>query len=95
MHQRCSGWLQDRSAKGRGHEPFVEVSRDVALGLVAEELKRVTSKFGNEAIFDGSYGWSSAGRFHHAQSQVLNARDACPTYATGTRMVTNSSAAVG
>ena len=24
----------------------------------------------NRAIFGGSYGWSSAGRFHHAQSQV-------------------------
>lgn len=26
--------------------------------------------FGNEAIFGGSYGWASAGRFHHAQSQL-------------------------
>jgi biotin/methionine sulfoxide reductase len=25
---------------------------------------------GNEAIFGGSYGWASAGRFHHAQSQA-------------------------
>ena len=25
---------------------------------------------GPEAVFGGSYGWSSAGRFHHAQSQV-------------------------
>jgi len=25
---------------------------------------------GNEAIFGGSYGWASAGRFHHAQSQI-------------------------
>ena len=25
---------------------------------------------GNEAIYGGSYGWASAGRFHHAQSQV-------------------------
>jgi biotin/methionine sulfoxide reductase len=54
----------------RGAEPFVEVSWDEALGLVAAELKRVTSQFGNASIFAGSYGWSSAGRFHHAQSQV-------------------------
>jgi len=54
----------------RGAEPFVEVSWDEALTLVANELKRVKSSFGNEAIFAGSYGWSSAGRFHHAQSQV-------------------------
>ncbi|MDX1402655.1 MAG: molybdopterin-dependent oxidoreductase, partial [Kiloniellales bacterium] len=31
---------------------------------------RVKETFGNEAIFAGSYGWASAGRFHHAQSQV-------------------------
>jgi len=65
-----AGWLKDRSTMGRGHEAFVEVSWDVAHELVAEELKRVTRTFGNEAIFGGSYGWSSAGRFHHAQSQV-------------------------
>ncbi len=54
----------------RGAEPFVEVSWDEALTLVANELKRVTTQFGNDSIFAGSYGWSSAGRFHHAQSQV-------------------------
>jgi len=54
----------------RGAEPFVEVSWDEALALVASELKRVTANVGNTAIFAGSYGWSSAGRFHHAQSQV-------------------------
>jgi biotin/methionine sulfoxide reductase len=30
----------------------------------------VRKTHGNEAIFGGSYGWGSAGRFHHAQSQV-------------------------
>lgn len=54
----------------RGREPFVEVEWDVALDLLAGELKRVREQFGNEAIFGGSYGWASAGRFHHAQSQV-------------------------
>lgn len=54
----------------RGAEPFVNVSWDEALALVAAELKRVTAQFGNDSIFAGSYGWSSAGRFHHAQSQV-------------------------
>jgi biotin/methionine sulfoxide reductase len=54
----------------RGAEPFVNVSWDEALTLVAAELKRVRTQFGNAAIFAGSYGWSSAGRFHHAQSQV-------------------------
>ena len=54
----------------RGAESFVYVSWDEALALVANELKRVKSAFGNASIFAGSYGWSSAGRFHHAQSQV-------------------------
>jgi biotin/methionine sulfoxide reductase len=54
----------------RGQEPFVEVSWDEALDLLATELDRVRSRYGNEAIFGGSYGWASAGRFHHAQSQI-------------------------
>lgn len=54
----------------RGAEPFVEVGWDEALSLVAGELRRVSERHGNTAIFAGSYGWSSAGRFHHAQSQV-------------------------
>jgi biotin/methionine sulfoxide reductase len=54
----------------RGAEAFVNVSWNEALDLVAKELSRITTQFGNGAIFAGSYGWSSAGRFHHAQSQV-------------------------
>jgi biotin/methionine sulfoxide reductase len=54
----------------RGREPMVQVSWDKALDLVAAEIERVRQEHGNEAIFGGSYGWSSAGRFHHAQSQV-------------------------
>ncbi|SEJ00803.1 biotin/methionine sulfoxide reductase [Azotobacter beijerinckii] len=59
-----------RSGEGRGCEPFVEVDWDTALDLVAAELQRVRRDYGNRAIFGGSYGWSSAGRFHHAQSQL-------------------------
>ena len=54
----------------RGHEAFVEVDWEVALDMVAAELDRVRSEFGNQAIFGGSYGWASAGRFHHALSQI-------------------------
>jgi biotin/methionine sulfoxide reductase len=54
----------------RGHEPFVEVGWEVALDLLAAELDRVRTEFGNQAIYGGSYGWASAGRFHHAQSQL-------------------------
>ncbi|MGF6528715.1 molybdopterin-dependent oxidoreductase [Variovorax sp. PvP013] len=59
-----------RSGASRGLEPFVEVPWDEALDLVAGELRRVKEAHGNRAIFGGSYGWSSAGRFHHAQSQL-------------------------
>ncbi len=54
----------------RGQEAFVEVEWNEALDLVAGELRRVKDKHSNRSIFGGSYGWSSAGRFHHAQSQV-------------------------
>src|SRR5258708_38954873 len=67
------GWLEKgpgAASDKRGQEPFVEVPWDEALDLVAGELKRVKTQHSNKAIFGGSYGWSSAGRFHHAQSQV-------------------------
>ncbi|HEY7299052.1 MAG TPA: molybdopterin guanine dinucleotide-containing S/N-oxide reductase [Xanthobacteraceae bacterium] len=60
------GAKSDRS--GRGVEPFVPVDWDAALSLAARELLRVKSGCGNAAIFAGSYGWSSAGRLHHAKS---------------------------
>ncbi|WP_136443905.1 molybdopterin-dependent oxidoreductase [Pacificoceanicola onchidii] len=63
------GWL-DGSGGTRGRDTFVELDWDDALDLVANELTRVRQTYGNEAIFAGSYGWSSAGRFHHAQSQL-------------------------
>lgn len=56
--------------KARGCESFVEIGWDEAETLVAAELDRVRSQFGNSAIYAGSYGWASAGRFHHAQSQI-------------------------
>ena len=54
----------------RGIDPFVEVSWEKAEQLVADELSRVKNTYGNASIFGGSYGWASAGRFHHAQSQL-------------------------
>lgn len=67
------GWLKHgprRNTEGRAAEPFVEVPWDEALDLVAEELRRVVGAHGHAAIYAGSYGWASAGRFHHAQSQL-------------------------
>ena len=53
-----------------GAEPFVALPWDEALDITANELKRVIHAYGNDAIYAGSYGWASAGRFHHAQSQM-------------------------
>ncbi|MEK6710667.1 MAG: molybdopterin-dependent oxidoreductase, partial [Nitrospinota bacterium] len=67
-----AGWLErgPESRERRGEEPFVPVSWEVALDLVADELKRVKEKHGNASIFGGSYGWGSAGRFHQAKIQL-------------------------
>jgi biotin/methionine sulfoxide reductase len=54
----------------RGAEPMAPVSWDEALDLAARALRDTRERHGNEAIYGGSYGWASAGRFHHAQSQV-------------------------
>jgi len=55
---------------GRGVEPFVPVEWEQALDLASTALRGVKEQFGNDAIYAGSYGWASAGRFHHAQSQL-------------------------
>lgn len=67
-----SGFLKNGAAsrEGRGREPFVPVSWERANGLVAREVRRIIAAHGNEAIFGGSYGWASAGRVNHAQSQL-------------------------
>lgn len=77
------GWLAHRTSSNRstrGQERFVEVDWDTALDLVAGELARVRSEHGDAAIFGGSYGWSSAGRLHHARTlthRFLNAGGGC------------------
>nr|WP_317054338.1 molybdopterin-dependent oxidoreductase [Roseovarius sp. W115]MDV2927882.1 molybdopterin-dependent oxidoreductase [Roseovarius sp. W115] len=63
-------WLAQRDKLLRGRDEFVELPWDEALDIAAAELDRVRTEHGNEAIFGGSYGWASAGRFHHALSQV-------------------------
>ena len=67
------GWLDNgpsREGNNRGGEPFVAVSWERATQLAASELRRVIDSYGNESIYGGSYGWGSAGRFHHPQSQI-------------------------
>jgi biotin/methionine sulfoxide reductase len=67
------GYLQNREKSDgckRGFEAFVALGWDEALDLAAEAIENTRKRHGNEAIYGGSYGWASAGRFHHAQSQL-------------------------
>ena len=66
-------WLEKgpgANSDKRGQEPFVELPWDEALDRRRRRAQAREGAHGNRAIFGGSYGWSSAGRFHHAQSQV-------------------------
>ena len=65
-------WLENGPgpSKLRGKEPFIALPWDEAEKRVGDELDRVRKQYGNKAIYAGSYGWASAGRFHHAQSQI-------------------------
>jgi len=60
------GWREGKARTGA--DRFREVSWEEALATVASELARVRETFGDAAILGGSYGWSSAGRVHHARS---------------------------
>ena len=68
-----TGWLEHGPGGARdrrGADRYVPVSWDRALDLIAGEIKRVIRDRGNHAIYAGSYGWSSAGKFHHARTQL-------------------------
>jgi biotin/methionine sulfoxide reductase len=66
------GWLEGGPGPDdrRGRDELVAVAWPQALDLVAAELRRVYAAHGPRAVFGGSYGWASAGRFHDAQSQI-------------------------
>jgi biotin/methionine sulfoxide reductase len=66
------GWLENGPGPSdkRGSQDFVSLSWPELTELLAGELRRVVDQHGPQAIYGSSYGWASAGRFHHAQSQV-------------------------
>ncbi len=66
------GWLENGPGpdRRRGRDEFVALPWERVLDLLGAELARVRETRGPGAVFGGSYGWASAGRFHHAQSQV-------------------------
>jgi biotin/methionine sulfoxide reductase len=68
-----AGWLEHGAGGARdrrGADRYVPVSWERALDLIADEIKRVIRERGNQAIYAGSYGWGSAGKFHHARTQL-------------------------
>lgn len=74
------GWLENGPGPDmrRGRDTYVEIDWDAALDLTARELIRLGARpdmadadtLPGAHVFGGSYGWASAGRFHHAQSQL-------------------------
>ena len=66
------GWLErgPGADPSRGVDEFVSMSWSEVLDRLAAELRRVKECHGLQSIYGSSGGWSSAGRFHHAQSQV-------------------------
>ena len=66
------GWLENKGKSDykRGKDKFISVTWDDAFEIAANELLKTKETFGNSSIYAGSYGWASAGRFHHAKSQV-------------------------
>ena len=61
------GWREGKPRTGA--DGFREVSWDEALDAVAAEIARLREQASvPTAILGGSYGWSSAGRVHHARS---------------------------
>jgi biotin/methionine sulfoxide reductase len=66
-------WLADRNNSRRdlrGRDEFVDVDWETALDIVADEIQGTRDQFGPSGLFCGSYGWSSAGRLHHARSLI-------------------------
>ena len=63
-------WLESRDRDRRGRDEMIPVDWDTALGAASAEIARVRDNHGHKALFAGSYGWSSAGRFHHARTQI-------------------------
>lgn len=64
-------WLEQgpgADPDGRGNGDFVRVSWDKAIELIAAELVRVREKYGQQAVFAGSYGWKSPGKLHNCQT---------------------------
>ena len=90
------GWLEHGPGadRRRGRDDFVAMPWDKALDLVAGELRRVYAVHGPRGVFGGSYGWSSAGRFHHANGQLHRFLNAAGGYVRSVNSYSSGAATV-
>ncbi|WOH38851.1 molybdopterin-dependent oxidoreductase [Thalassotalea fonticola] len=79
---------------GRGKEKFVPVSWEIALDLAAKAIDQTKTNYSNDAIYGSSYGWASAGRFHHAQSQIHRFLAKCGGYVDSLNTYSSAAAEV-
>ena len=90
------GWLERGPGpdQRRGCDDFVPLSWAEALNRVAAELRRVYEAHGPRAVFGGSYGWASAGRFHDAQHQIHRFLNLAGGYVRSVNSYSSGAAAV-
>jgi biotin/methionine sulfoxide reductase len=90
------GWLERGPGPDdhRGRDDFVSVSWDEAFDRLAAELRRVYAAHGPRAVFGGSYGWASAGRFHDAQHQLHRFLNLAGGYVRSVNSYSSGAAAV-
>ena len=68
--RRLAGARSRPGRRAAAPSPSSRSTWETATELLAAELRRVYADHGPTAVYGGSYGWASAGRFHHAQSQL-------------------------
>lgn len=67
----------------RGKGDFVRVTWDEAFELVANELTRVRETYGTQAIYGGSPGWKSVGRFNNCRAGLYRLLNKAGGYTRG------------
>jgi biotin/methionine sulfoxide reductase len=90
------GWLENGPGPDgrRGGDAFVAVGWSEALDRTAGELRRVYAAHGPRAVYGGSYGWASAGRFHDAQHQIHRFLNLAGGYVRSVNSYSSGAAAV-
>jgi biotin/methionine sulfoxide reductase len=90
------GWLENGPGPDtrRGADKFVSLSWPEALDRAGTELRRIYATHGPRAVFGGSYGWASAGRFHDAQHQIHRFLNLAGGYVRSVNSYSSGAAAV-